>query len=276
MRFWNSRYPGRFGSPKARTSTLCSLLVAGLAACGGGDDSGGASGTSGSGEPETQAGEGYSVVTVENGGTISGTITFAGTVPETRTVTVTDDVESCGSSVEVQEVEVDPQGGLANVVVSLTDIASGAALGTSPSPPTLDQSGCRFVPHVVLVGVGEVLEILNSDGVSHNVHTMAFDNRSFNRTQPPSLEKLEATFDVAEKVPVRCDIHGWMNGWIVVIDHPYHAVTGTDGGFSIPDVPPGTYTLEVWHEALGATTQTVTVVAGQSSDASIELTQDPP
>ena len=276
MRFWNSPYPGRFGRPTARTSTLCSLLVLGLTACGGGDSSGGASGTSGSGEPETQAGEGYSVVTVENGGTISGTISFTGTVPETRTVAVTDDVESCGSSVEVQQIEVDPEGGLSNVVVSLTDITSGAALGASPSPPTLDQSGCRFVPHVVLVGVGEVLEVLNSDGVSHNVHTMAFDNRSFNRTQPPSVEKLEVTFDVAEKVPVKCDIHGWMNGWIVVIDHPYHAVTGADGGFSIPDVPPGTYTLEVWHEALGATTQTVTVMASQTSDASIELTQGPP
>jgi hypothetical protein len=128
----------------------------------------------------------------------------------------------------------------------------------------------------VLVPVGATLEILNSDAVSHNVHTVAFDNRPFNRTQPPSLEKIEASFDVAEKVGVKCDMHGWMNAWIVVIDHPYHAITGTDGGFMIDNVPPGTYTLEVWHEELGATTQTVTVTAGETSDASVEMTQSSP
>ncbi len=277
MRFWNPAHRDRVGLSGVRMSTIHALAVLGLTACGGESaGSGAAAGTPGSEEPAAEGDSGYSVAAVEDGGSISGTITFAGAVPPARTVTVTDDVESCGSFVEVQEIEVDPEGGLANVVVSLTDITSGAALGTSPSPPTLDQTGCRFLPRVVLVGVGGVLEILNSDRVSHNVHTMAFDNRSFNRTQPPSVEKLEVTFDVAEKVPVKCDIHGWMNGWIVVVGHPYHAVTGAAGGFVIANVPPGSYTLEVWHEALGATTQAVTVVAGQTSDASMELTQGSP
>ena len=258
-------------------STICVLLVLGLAACGG--DGGSRDGTEQAAAEQSEAeapgsgGSGYSVVTVGNGGSISGTITFSGTVPAPRTIVITDDVEACGASVEVQDLDVGAGGGLADVLVSLTDITSGAALEASASPPTLDQNRCSFVPHVVLVAVDGVLEIVNSDDVSHNVHTVAFDNRPFNRTQPPSLKKLEVSFDIAEKVRVKCDIHGWMNGWIVVIDHPYHAVTGGDGGFVIENVPPGTYTLEVWHEALGATTQTVTVAAGQTTDASVELTQ---
>ena len=280
MRFWNQPRRGRFGrSAVCIDSTIYALLVFGLAACGGdGGSRGGAEQTPASAEQSAveapgSGGSGYSVITVENGGSISGTITLSGTVPAPRTIAITDDVEACGASVEVQDLAVGAGGGLANVVVSLTDITSGASLEVSASPPTLDQHRCRFTPHVVLVAVDEVLEIVNSDDVSHNVHTMAFDNRSFNRTQPPALEKVEATFSIAEKVGVKCDIHGWMNGWIVVIDHPYHAVTGGDGGFVIENVPPGTYTLEVWHEALGATTQTVTVAAGQTSDASVELTQ---
>jgi hypothetical protein len=126
------------------------------------------------------------------------------------------------------------------------------------------------------MAVDQVVEILNSDPVTHNVHTVAFDNRPFNRTQPAALEKIEASFRVAEKVRVKCDIHGWMGAWIVVIDHPYHAVTGSDGGFVIGNVPAGTYTVEIWHETLGASTQTVTVTAGQAADLSIELAQPAP
>ena len=279
MRLLNQPRRGRFGrSAACMNNALCAVLVLGLAACGGdGGSGGGAEQAPGSaaqpGDPPGGGGSGYSVVAVQNGGSISGTIGFDGAVPAPRTITITDDVEACGSSVEIRDIEVGAGGGLADAVVSLTDITSGAAFEMSTSAPALDQNGCSFKPHVVIVAVGEVLEILNSDDVSHNVHTMAFDNRSFNRTQPPALEKLEATFDVAEKVSVKCDIHGWMNGWIVVAGHPYHAITDADGGFVITDVPPGTYTLEVWHEALGASTQTVTVVAGENIDASVELTQ---
>ena len=280
MRFQNQLRRGPSGRSAAGiNNTISALLVLGLAACGG--DGGSADQAPGSaGQPAGAAqgggGSGYNVVAVENGGSISGTIVFAGAVPAARTITITDDVDACGSSVELQDIEVGAGGGLANVVVSLTDITSGAAREEAASPPALDQNGCDFDPHVVMVAVGEVLKILNSDDVSHNVHTMAFDNRSFNRTQPPALEKLEATFDVAEKVAVKCDIHGWMNGWIVVTGHPYHAVTDGDGDFVLSNVPPGTYTLEVWHEALGATTQTVTVAAGETLDASVELTQSSP
>ena len=276
MRYQNQLRHGLFGrSAVCIDSAILTFVILGLGACGG--DGGGEQAPATAEEPaaETPTGgdSGYSVVAVDDGGSISGTVSFLGTVPPSRTVAISDDVEACGTSIEVRDLAVGSGGGLANVVVSLTDITSGAANQASGSPPTLDQRGCRFTPHVVFVPVGADLVILNSDEVAHNVHTVAFDNRPFNRTQPPSLERLEASFDVAEKVGVKCDMHGWMNAWIVVTDHPYYAVTGMDGGFVIGNVPPGTYTVEVWHEELGATMQTVTVTAGETSDASVELTQ---
>ena len=207
----------------------------------------------------------------ENGGTIHGTVRFLGSVPAARTVEVTEDADACGETVQIQTLEVGSGQGLANTVVSLTDISQGVALGASASPRGIDQRGCRFTPHTQLAGIGQVVEIRNSDPVSHNIHTLAFDNRPINKMQPPALEKLEVTFSAPEKVKVKCDIHEWMSGWIIVIDHPYHDITGADGSFVLENVPPGTYTLEVWHEDLGSTTRTVTVTAGQSTEASFEL-----
>ena len=216
---------------------------------------------------------GYNAVPVENGGSISGAVTFSGTIPAPRTVVITDDVEACGESVKIEDIEVKVGGGLRNVVVSLVDINSGASLEMLASPPVLEQHLCRFVPHIMFVPINQVVDILNSDPVSHNIHTVAFDNRTFNRTQPPSLDKIEASFEIAEKVKVKCDIHGWMNSWIVVVDHPYHAITDAEGNFVIENVPPGTYTLEAWHEIIGATKRQVTIDSGQTTDLSIELKQ---
>ena len=263
---------------------VCHVLIFPLVACGGdGSDTGGLEQIPDVEEqPEAVDGaegrreSGYTTMDVEKGGTIRGIVTFSGTIPESRTVIVTDDTDACGRFVQIHELEVAPDGGLANAVVSLTDITSGAVLEAPTSPATLDQRGCRFTPHVVLAGVDQVVEILNSDPVAHNVHTVAFDNRSFNRTQPPSVEKIEVSFPIAEKVRARCDIHGWMSAWIVVVDHPYNAVTDSNGGFAIGNIPDGTYTLEIWHETLGATTQTITVTPGQVTDLSIEVAQTSP
>lgn len=253
-------------------------LALSLAACGGGgNDSGGAAQRAAdavqapTAQAEAASEAGYTVVAVENGGTIRGTVRFLGSVPAARTVQVTEDTDACGETIQIQTLEVDSGQGLANTVVSLTDISQGVALGASASPRGIDQRGCRFTPHAQLAGIGQVVEIRNSDPVSHNIHTVAFDNRPINRMQPPALEKLEVTFRAPEKVKVKCDIHEWMSGWIVVIEHPYHDITGTDGSFVLENVPPGTYTLEVWHEDLGSTTRTVTVTAGQSTEASFEL-----
>ncbi len=251
-----------------------------LVACGGETD--GARGAEEAAAPAEEVatetapagGTGYTVVEVTDGGTISGAVRFVGTVPSAQTVSVSEDAETCGESRRVQTVEVGVGQGLANAVVSLVDITRGAALETPASPPVLDQRGCRFVPHVLLAPAGAPVHILNNDPLTHNVHTVAFENRPVNRAQPKDLHQIEVTFRAAEKVKVKCDIHGWMSAWIAVVDHPYHAITAQNGAFVIGNVPPGRYTLEVWHETLGTSTQSVTVAAGETADVSVELGQD--
>ena len=265
-----------------RTITLRSgavgLALALVAACGGGADDTPQAEETAAAAAETAAGgettgfEGYIVVDVTDGGTITGTVRFVGTVPPPRTITIDENTETCGESQQLQPIRVGANGGLANAVVSLVDITSGAAL-VAPSPPTLDQNGCQFAPYALLAPVGQAVHVLNSDPLTHNVHTAAFENRSVNRSQPAGVRKIELSFRFAEKVRVRCDMHDWMGAWIAVIDHPYNAITDEAGSFVIENVPPGTYTLEIWHETLGSNTQSVTVAAGRATDASVELAQ---
>ena len=216
---------------------------------------------------------GYTVLDVTDGGTIRGTLRFVGTVPPPETVPVAEDGEVCGETRQVQTMEIGPGGGLAKAVVSLVDITRGAAVKAPATPPVLDQQGCRFVPHVLIVPAGATVEIANSDPITHNIHTVTFENRPVNRAQPKEVPKIEVSFPFADKVRVKCDIHNWMGAWIIVTDHPYHAISDRGGSFVIENVPPGTYTLEIWHETLGATTQTVTVTAGETTNVDVETSQ---
>lgn len=111
------------------------------------------------------------------------------------------------------------------------------------------------------------MKILNNDGVFHNVHTFSTKNKPLNLPQPESRKKLAIAFSTAERIGVRCDVHGWMSAWIIAVDHPYYAVTDAEGRFTIIGVPPGTYTLNCWQELLGEQTAQVTVVEG----AQVEL-----
>lgn len=215
----------------------------------------------------------YVAIEVMDGVTVRGVVRFNGDVPPARTVPVTMDTATCGSARRVQPLVVGPHGGLADAVVSLADVRRGAAF-TSEAPATLDQRDCRFTPHVLLAPATGSVRVLNSDPLTHNVHVAAFDNRSVNRTQPPGLEVIELRLSVPEKVRVKCDLHPWMSAWIVVVEHPYHAITDETGAFSLADTPPGTYTLEVWHEALGTHRRTVTVAPGDAVDLTVELAAD--
>lgn len=201
----------------------------------------------------------YQEIAVADGGTIRGKVTFAGAPPPPTTVSTGDAAAACGEEVTLRRVRVGREGGLAGAVVSLTDIRRGRPLATLGGTRSLDQRGCAFSPHVLLAPVGAPVTVLNSDPVTHNVHTAAFDNRPVNRSQPAGVAQIEMSFRAPEKVRVSCDMHAWMGAWIVVADHPYHAVTGEDGAFVLEGVPPGTYTLEAWHEELGARATQVTV-----------------
>ena len=126
------------------------------------------------------------------------------------------------------------------------------------------------MPHVVGVRVGQPLEIENSDPTLHNIHAMSKVNQEFNNGQPIQGMKMTHAFTQKEvMIPFKCDVHGWMNAYVGVLDHPFYAVTGADGSFSLKGLPPGTYTIEAWHEKLGTQTQTVTVAATETKDVAM-------
>ena len=122
------------------------------------------------------------------------------------------------------------------------------------------------------VQVGQVLEILNSDPTLHNVHAVPVANQEFNTGQPLPGMKHTHRFATSEvMVPFRCDVHPWMFAYVGVLDHPFFAVTGPDGTFNIEGLPPGTYTIEAWHERLGAQTQTITIGEREAGDMTYSI-----
>ncbi len=212
---------------------------------------------------------GYEAGEVSVGGSISGTITFAGDAPAPKPIEVTKDVKVCAKTPKYDEsLVVGENKGLKNVVVSLSNIARGKAF--SKSMP-LDQKECVYTPHIVLTPAGSDLEILNNDGILHNIHTYSEANPAFNQAQPKFKKRLKKRFDYPEYVKVTCDAHNWMTGWIVVMDHPYYAVTDGEGHFSLSEVPSGEYEVKVWHETLGEATEKVSVEADSDVNFTIEL-----
>lgn len=207
----------------------------------------------------------YRGVAVRNGGVIEGRIGYAGPLPDPVTYKPTKDMEVCGPGTHrTDEIVVNSEGAVRYAVVYLTNIEEGAALDRK-SPSRLDQTGCQFLPHIVTVPRGGTLEILNNDGILHNVRTSSRKNAPFNKAQPKFMKKIKHRFTSApEKIKVNCDAHSWMSAWIVVTEHPYYAVTDDQGAFALPDVPAGTYNIAIWHESFGVRNRAVTVSSGQS------------
>jgi hypothetical protein len=209
---------------------------------------------------------------VSNGGTISGSITYAGPAVAPEVVTVDKDNEVCGDTIEIASVVTDATGGLANAVVRITDISAGKPLSDLGSDFVLDQHGCIYLPAVLVVPIGAALTVLNSDGILHNVHTTPFDNPPLNVAQPGTQAEITSDpFTFPEVIPVGCDVHQWMHATIIATDHPYAVVTGADGSFSLTNVPAGTYQVEVWHLSLGIQEFEVTVEAGATTTLDAEF-----
>lgn len=252
----------------------CGLIALAIAACGGAP----AEPTEAPAPPpaaqptEAPAPEGYQGGPVSDGGTIAGIVSYGGPPVEPEQVTVDQDNDVCGDTIEIERVQTDAAGGLADAVVRITDISSGKPLSELGSDFVLDQVGCRYRPSVVIVPVGQPLTVLNSDGILHNVHTTPFDNPPLNVAQPGTQPEISSDpFTFPEFIPVDCDVHGWMHATIVAVDNPYAVVTGEDGSFTLTDVPPGTYTIEFWHSELGTQTVQVTVEAGATATVDAEF-----
>ena len=198
---------------------------------------------------------------VARAGAIKGTVRYVGPPTEPRKLAVTVDQFVCGKEKNAEDLSLSPERGLRNAVVSLAAPPPDVPWRFSTAPVFLDQQQCVFIPRITLVPAGGTVEFLNSDRLLHNIHSTGRANTVFNRTQPKG-RTIPITFAKPEIVRIGCDLHGWMRAWVVVMEHPFYAVTGAAGDFVLDRLSPGTYTLNVWHEALGTVTKGVTLADG--------------
>jgi plastocyanin len=203
-------------------------------------------------------------------GNVTGRVVLEGTAPRNEPIKMNSD-PVCMREVkgaQAQETFMVGEGGaLQNVFVYVKEGLGDRTFDTPSEAVVLDQQGCRYHPHVFSMRVGQPLQVLNSDPTLHNIHAIPKNNQEFNTGQPIKGMKFEHTFTAKEvMVPFKCDVHGWMNAYAGVLDHPYSAVTGTTGAFELKTLPPGNYVIEAWHEKLGTQTQQVTIGEKETKD----------
>ena len=241
-------------------SILSILAVAAVAACGGGGES----------EPASVAAPAAPAFDPSTAGGVSGMVMVDGELPAPEELMMNSDPNCIMAATNTMSgTYVGSDGHLGNVFVYVREGLGDMTFPVSSEVVTLNQQGCRYIPHVMGIQVGQTLNIVNGDATLHNIHAIPEANQEFNMGQPFQGMEFERTFDEAEvMVPFRCDVHGWMNSYIGVLEHPFFAVTGEDGMFDISTLPPGDYVIEAWHEALGTQTQNVTVTTGGTAEVS--------
>jgi len=199
------------------------------------------------------------------GGTVSGKVTYEGTPAKMKPIDMSKE-PSCAkmyTTPQLAETVVTGAGNsLENVVVY---ISAGAPDDAAPSTAAVfNQKGCRYIPHVLAFQVNQELKIQNEDQTSHNIHPLPKINREWNKSQPPGTPPISEKYDKAEIFPVKCNVHPWMHGNFAVLKNSHFAVTGDGGGFSLPNLPPGKYTVTAWHESYGDQTQDVTISGSET------------
>ena len=211
-------------------------------------------------------------------GTISGTVRYEGKIPKLKKQDMRSDpgcLAKHDAPLASELLVLGPGNTVGNVFAR---VKSGLPEGEYPAPENpvvLDQNGCRFIPRVSGIMLGQSFKILNSDSLMHNVHSLSKVNMPFNFAMPASLKEIAVDFTSEEWMfPVKCDLHPWMKGYIAVLDHPFHDTTGPDGKFVLSDLPEGTLEIEIWHETLGS--QTVEVSLGAGETKNVEFTLSPP
>jgi|SRR5580658_3262529 plastocyanin len=190
--------------------------------------------------------------------TVSGTVKFDGAAPKQSKIDMSQD-PACKGMNEAENVVV-ADGNLANVFVYVKDGLGTRTFDVPTTPVVLDQSGCKYHPHVLGVMAGQTVQIKNDDQTTHNIHPTPKDNREWNESQPPASAPLEKNFAREEiMLPVKCNQHPWMKMYINVVKSPFYAVTDKSGKYTITGLPPGDYTIAFVQEKLGEQDQKVTV-----------------
>jgi plastocyanin len=194
---------------------------------------------------------------------VSGTVKLDGEAPRAAKIDMSQDPACKGTN--MAENVVAGGGHLSNVFVYVKEGLGNRTFDAPKDAITLDQSGCKYHPHVLGVMAGQTIKIMNSDPTTHNIHPTPKDNREWNESQPPQAPALEKNFAREEiMLPVKCNQHPWMRMFVNVTKSPFFAVTGPDGKFEIKGLPPGDYTLAFVHEKMGEQTMKVTLAAKDS------------
>jgi hypothetical protein len=196
------------------------------------------------------------------GSTLSGKVILNGASPKPKPLDLSKE-PACAqmhaaNPLFPESLVLGPGNEIRNVVVYISEGAPYP--GPVPATPvTFDQQGCQYTTHVLAFRAGQEVKISNSDPLSHNIHPLAKLNREWNKIQPPRTPPFAYAYENEEFIPVKCNLHPWMEGYFAVLRTPYFAVTGDDGSFVLSDLPPGRYTITAWHETLGTQSREIEI-----------------
>jgi len=218
------------------------------------------------------------VVGMPQEGSIHGRVTITGVLPKPKALDLSKEPECvkmhASEPLYPENVLTGPGRSLRNVVVYISQGATDN-VPVPPTPVVFDQQDCHYTTHVLVFRVGQEVRISNSDPFSHNIHPMAKINREWNKMQPPGTPPFGYSYEREEFIPIKCNIHPWMSGYFVVLRTGHFALTGEDGTFDLPGLPPGHYTITAWHEAFGTQNKEVNVNGGESIDLDFSFATKP-
>lgn len=248
-----------------RSSGLLALALL-LAGCGGNERK------AASGAPGTTATGPITMIDPATAGNVTGTVWLEGTPPADVEISMVSD-PACGArhgGPARTERAVVRDGRVEWAFIYVREGLEGTNFPAPSAPAEIDQAGCRYTPHVTGVTVNQPVEFVNSDETLHNVHSISRGNKAFNFGLPKKNMTRQQVFTAPEiMVHLKCDVHSWMSAWIGVVPHPFFAVSDAEGNYTIRGLPPGTYTLEAWHETFGTKTVQVTLGPAESKTADV-------
>jgi Carboxypeptidase regulatory-like domain len=211
-------------------------------------------------------------------GSISGKVTYTGTPPKMKPIDMAKEPFCARLHAAAPVLTENAVTGPGNALRWVVVYVSAGDQGGAPSTETvrLDQRGCQYIPHVLVLHPDQPLDIYNDDSTSHNIHPLAKINPEWNKSQPIGAPPIHTKWEKPEFIAVKCNVHPWMHGWHVVLAGGSHAaVTGEDGGFSLQGLPPGKYTVTAWHEQFGSQTQDVTITGNETKTVNFVLKATP-